>query len=226
MKKIVASIFAASLLLLGTQAFAQVIPGAGYLHVIEHSTGKDGKAVDPSHMDGFYLGASYNFRLGDYFGVAPGFYVDVLLQGRNTANGVIIGGVPLNVSSAYHYTEVDLNIPVNLTLNFEVGRNASIFAFAGPVFQLAVMARSTFSASASILGLHISDGSAYNHLDATNGDTNPFNIYLGGGAGVQVGDIQFLVGYDYSMLNRMNTKNFDGYDSRRGNLKVGINFAF
>ena len=115
MKKIVASIFAASLLLLGTQAFAQVIPGAGYLHVIEHSTGKDGKAVDPSHMNGFYLGASYNFRLGDYFGVAPGFYVDVLLQGRNTANGVIIGGVPLNVSSAYHYTEVDLNIPVNFS---------------------------------------------------------------------------------------------------------------
>ncbi len=223
MKKIVASIFAASMLLLGTQAFAQVIPGAGYLHVIEHSTGKDGKAVDPSHMNGFYLGASYNFRLGDYFGVAPGFYVDVLLQGRNTANGVIIGGVPLNVSSAYHYTEVDLNIPVNFSFKYDFSENGAFFVYAGPTFQYGVMARSTFSSNVSIPYIHVNDKGSYNHYDKDNGDTKPFNILLGGGVGVQVGDIQFLVGYDHTLLN---VDRVEGFNTGRHQIKAGINFEF
>ena len=222
MKKFFVSFFAAFLMLLGTEAFAQLVPGAGYLRSMDRVKATNGNSASSDAKNGFYLGASYNIPIAGVLGVAPGFYVDMLFQHKDS-NG---GSSYLSYTGSSRYTEVDLNIPVNLTLNFEVGRNASIFAFAGPVFQLAVMARSTFSASASILGLHISDGSAYNHLDATNGDTNPFNIYLGGGAGVQVGDIQFLVGYDYSMLNRMNTKNFADYDSRRGNLKVGINFAF
>lgn len=209
-------------MLLGTEAFAQIVPGAGYLRSMDTVKATNGNSTSSDAKNGFYLGASYNIPIAGVLGVAPGFYVDMLFQHKDS-NG---GSSYLSYTGASRYTEVDLNIPVNLTLNFEVGRNAAIFAFAGPVFQVAVMARSTFNASASILGVRISDGTAYNHLNSSNGDTNPFNIYLGGGAGVQVGDIQFLVGYDYSMLNRMNTKNFADYDSRRGNLKVGINFAF
>lgn len=222
MKKFFVSFFAASLMLLGTQAFAQIVPGAGYLRSMDNVKATNGNSTSADAKNGFYLGASYNIPIAGVLGVAPGFYVDMLFQHKDT-NG---GSSYLNYTGGSRYTEVDLNIPVNLTLKFGVGSNASIVAFAGPVFQYTVMARSTFNAAVSILGINISDGTAYNHLDAKNGDTNPFNIYLGGGAGVQVGDLQFIVGYDYSMLNRMNTKNFDGYDSRRGNLKVGINFAF
>lgn len=223
MKKIFASVLAASLMLLGTQAHAQLVTGAGYLRSTDTVKASNSNSSSSAEaLNGFYLGASYNIPVVGILGVAPGFYVDMLFQHKDS-NG---GASYLNYTGSSRYTEVDLNIPVNLTLKFNLGSNAAIFAFGGPVFQYAVMARSTFNNSANILGVHISDGGSYNHLDPNNGDTNPFNIYLGGGAGFQIGDLQVMVGYDYSMLNCMNTKNYSGYDGRRGNLKAGINFAF
>ena len=223
MKKLFTCVLAAPLMLLGTQAHAQLVAGAGYLRSTDKVKASNSNSSSSAEaLNGFYLGASYNIPIVGVLGFAPGFYLDMLFQHKDSNAGASY----LSYTGSSRYTEVDLNVPVNLTLNFKVGSNASIFAFAGPVFQVAVMARSTFNSAASILGVHISEGSSYNHLDSEKGDTNPFNIYLGGGAGVQVGDVQFMAGYDYSMLNCVNTKNFAGYDGRRGNLKVGINFAF
>lgn len=223
MKKLFATVLAATLLLLGTQGHAQLVTGAGYLRATDtvKSNSSSGN-VSTEAMNGFYLGASYNIPIVGILGVAPGFYVDMLFQHKDSNGGSSI----LNYSSASRYTEVDLNIPINLNIKFNVGGNAGIFFYGGPVFQYAVMARSTFNDAVSILGQNISGGSSYNHLDPEKGDTNPFNIYLGGGAGFQLGDLQIMAGYDYSMLNCLNTKNYSGFDGRRGNLKVGINFAF
>ena len=152
MKKLFTSILAASLMLLGTQAYAQLVVGAGYLHDIENNKSTEGKAVgDPVHLNGFYVGASYNIQFAKYFGVAPGFYVDMLFQSKNNANGGTFGGVLLSGSVSYNYTEVALNLPVNLTFKMPIGDNADIFAFAGPTFQYGVMARSTFHSAATIL---------------------------------------------------------------------------
>lgn len=225
MKKIVASIFAASLLLLGTQAYAQWIPGAGYLHVIENTKNtSDGKTVgDPFHTNGFYVGVSYNFKLGQYFGIAPGFYLDVLMHGQNNASGISIYGIPVSATSNYHYTEVALNVPVNFSFKYEFSDNGAFFVFAGPTFQYGVMARSTFSSNVSIPYIHVNDKGAYNHYDAKDGDTNPFNILLGGGVGVQMGDIQFLVGYDHTLLNCSKVQNIH---IGAHQIKAGINFEF
>lgn len=222
MKKLIASLFAASLMLLGTQAYAQLVVGAGYLHSTDRVKNTTSNSTSKEALNGFYLGASYNIPIVGVLGIAPGFYADFLFQHKDSN----AGSSYLSITGASRYTEVDLNIPVNLTVKFDIGSNASIFAFAGPVFQYAVMARTTVNGSVSFLGAHISESGSFNHLDPNKGDTNPFNIYLGGGAGVQVGDIQFMVGYDYSMINCVNTKNLSDYDGRRGNLKVGINFEF
>ena len=223
MKKVFATVLAAALLLMGTQANAQLVPGAGYLRATDTvKSTSNSSTTSTEAMNGFYVGASYNIPIVSVLGIAPGFYADMLFQHKDS-NG---GASWLNYNSASRYTEIDLNIPINLTLRFGLGRNAAIFAYGGPVFQYAVMAKSTFNDSVSILGQQVSSNGSYNHLDPEKGDTNPFNIYLGGGAGFQMGDVQIMVGYDYSMLNSLNTKNISGYDGRRGNLKVGINFGF
>ena len=85
------------------------------------------------------------------------------------------------------------------------------------------MARSTFSSNVSIPYIHVNDKGSYNHYDKDNGDTKPFNILLGGGVGVQVGDIQFLVGYDHTLLN---VDRVEGFNTGRHQIKVGINFEF
>ncbi|MBP3202933.1 MAG: hypothetical protein J6M31_04920 [Bacteroidales bacterium] len=222
MKKVFATVLPAVLLLLGTQANAQLIPGAGYLRstdTVKNTSSSDAPSTEA--MNGFYIGASYNIPIVGVLGIAPGFYADMLFQSKD-ADG---GSKFLNYSAASRYTEVDLNIPVNLTLKFNVGGNAAIFAYGGPVFQYAVMARTTTSGTIRLLGQNATRNDAFNHLDAENGTLNPFNIYMGGGAGFQLGDLQLVVGYDYGLLNSVNTKNYSGYEGHRGNLKVGLNIA-
>ena len=215
MKKIFATLFAASLMLLGTQSFAQIVPGAGYLLSIEKSSSEN-SSMDATKLNGFYVGASYNIPLVAGLGVAPGFYADMLFY-----NGA--ASLTQYVTLSEHYTELALNLPINLNYRLEVSDNASIYAFAGPVFQVGLMARSTYNGRIDVGPIHINEGDAYNHYDAENGDMNRFNIYLGGGLGFQVGDILLTVGYDHNLLNVDRT---DGWKTNRNQIKAGINFAF
>lgn len=220
MKKIM--MIAAALLLLGTQAHAQLVPGVGYLNATDRTKASNSNTTTANSLNGFYVGASYNIHLVSVLGFAPGFYADFLFQSKDS-NG---GASYLNYTGSSRYTEIDLNIPLNFTFKFDITSNLGVFAYAGPVFQYAVMARSTFNDVVSILGVQVNNNGSFNHLDSEKGDTNPFNLYLGGGAGIQVGDLQFMVGYDYGVLNSLNTKVVSGYEGHRSNLKVGVNFAF
>ena len=218
MKKIFATLLAASLLLIGTQAHAQLATGAGYLFASE-TTSTSNSSADAIPHHGFYLGGSYNVPIVAGLGVAPGFYVDMLLYSYNySAGSAFVGG-----TVSERYTEVALNVPVNLTYSFEFGRDLALRFFAGPVFQYGVMARSTYNEAVNIGPIHISDGQAYNHYDSQNGDTNPFNIYLGGGLGFQAGDLMLTVGYDHNLLDIDKSENTK---TNRHQIKAGINFLF
>ena len=217
MKKIIASIFAASMLLMGTEAFAQLVPGAGYLLSIEKSK-TEKLSMDPVKLNGFYVGASYNIPLVAGLGVAPGLYADMLFyNGAATFYQV--------VTATEHYTELALNLPINLNDRFEISDNASIWAFVGPVFQVGLVARSTYNTRLDYAFIHINEGEAYNHYNSDNGDMNRFNIYAGGGLGFQVGDLLFTVGYDHNLLN-IDKSSDEGWKTNRNQIKVGVNFAF
>ena len=223
MKKVFATLFAATMLLAGSQAYAQVVVGAGYLHAIENTKGNDGKAIgNADHMNGFYLGGGYNFHLGEYFGFTPGFYVDMLFQNKQVTDGVNLGGIIVSAAATYHYTEVALNIPLDFNFNIPIGDNADFFAYAGPTIQYGVMARSTLSAAYTVNGIGRSAGDAFNHY-GKDGDGKPFNVLLGGGIGIGVGDIQFNVGYDHTLLN---ISKVDGQTMGRHYIKAGISFCF
>ena len=233
MKKIVAIVFSAAALLLGTQAHAQLSFGAGWLNSTEITKYTSGDP-DKTNLNGLYLGGQYNLNVVEGFGVAPGVYFSTLFDRRN--NSEAIYGTFKNERETYR--EFAFNVPINLNYTFEFGRDFNLFVYAGPVFQMAFSSKGTSEASAGIgtfvqstgkYTLNYFNGKLYgpdNKEVATlneGGISNPFNIYLGGGVGLQAGDIQVIIGYDHSMLNFSKIK--DSYTSR-SQIKVGIGFSF
>lgn len=213
MKKVFATLLAASLMLIGIQANAQLVPGAGYLYASEKTGNSDAVA-----HHGFYLGASYNVPIVAGLGVAPGLYVDMLAYGKAASNG----GSLANYYVAGSYREFAVNVPINVNYKYSFG-NAAIMVFAGPTFQVGIASTTTVTGNVSILGINLSDGGKYNHYDSDKGDRNRFNMSVGGGIGFQAGDILFTVGYDRSLLNYAKS---DNYTTSRNYIKAGINFAF
>lgn len=197
--------FAAALLLVGTNASAQLSVGAGYLNASEKTQAKNAEKAD---LNGFYAGAHYNVPLVAGLGVAPGLYVDMLF-GKQEANYSVVSGKA-------SYTELALNVPVNLNYSFVLGRDTKVFVYAGPVFQYGLLSRT--KASASVGSKDVSE--TVNNYEKIR---KPFNIYLGGGAGIDVAGLQVILGYDHSLMNFAQSSDLS---IGRSQIKIGVGYAF
>ncbi len=232
MKKIFAIVLGAALMLAGTNAFAQLSVGAGWLNSTE--TVKSGNS-DPSktNLNGFYVGGQYNLPIVSGLGIAPGLYVSGIFAKVNNSDSAYGLSGSANVSSR----EFDLNVPVNVNYAFEIGRDFKVFVYAGPVFQLGIVSKASYEASLSAGGLGLStgkyttdnySGKTYNAKNEEVGQhdggyQNPFNIYVGGGAGIQSGAFQVIIGYDHSLLNFSKNSN---ETASRSQIKLGVGYAF
>lgn len=217
---------------MGTQAYAQLSVGAGWLNSTE--TVKSGNS-DPSktNLNGFYVGGQYNLPIVSGLGVAPGLYVSGIFAKANNSDSAYGISGSANASSR----EFDLNVPVNVNYAFEIGRDFKVFVYAGPVFQLGIVSKASYEASLSAGGLGLSTGkyTTDNYSGKTfnakneevgqhdGGYQNPFNIYLGGGAGIQSGAFQVIIGYDHSLLNFSKNSN---ETASRSQIKLGVGYAF
>lgn len=232
MKKIFAIVLGAALMLAGTNAFAQLSVGAGWLNSTE--TVKSGNS-DPSktNLNGFYVGGQYNLPIVSGLGVAPGLYVSGIFAKVNNSDSLYGVTGSTNADSR----EFDLNVPVNVNYAFEIGRDFKVFVYAGPVFQLGIVSKASYEASLSAGGLGLStgkyttdnySGKTYNAKNEEVGQhdggyQNPFNIYVGGGAGIQSGAFQVIIGYDHSLLNFSKNSN---ETASRSQIKLGVGYAF
>lgn len=222
MKKIVATLLFTSLMLLGSKAFAQIVPGGGYLFASEQSVSGDDKSeADAFH--GFYVGASYRIPLVGGLGIAPGLYADMLFYQKAAA----AGNSGLGINAQGKYRELAVNVPVNLTYSYAISDDIAVMAFAGPVFQYGIISKATVSGtvSGSVFGIKYSytDGTEIDAYDAEKGHRNRFNVFLGGGVGLQVGDILFTLGYDHTLLD---IDRYDNVKTHRNQIKAGINIGF
>ena len=210
MKKIAILIAA---FIMSAPAFAQLVPGAGYLNG-NFSTTKDGK-VTKSARNGFYAGASYQFNLSAMDGLSfvPGAYFAMV--SANASDSVNLG--PLSQSATYTFTEMDLMIPAYFKYLVGDAGGAKVYLFAGPTVQYGLSAKNVTKASGLINGEDTDDFYA--------GDTgyNRLNVYIGGGIGMGFKNLSLNVGYDYGMMNIF--RGVDGYTGNRSNLHVGVSFA-
>ena len=203
MKKIFAAA-AALLMLAGANAFAQISVGAGYLNSTLDSKYNGNKVSEGARgsMNGFYVGASYNLKFGE-FGIAPGIYYSSLF-GSDTV---------LNVTTAAN--EQAINVPLNLNYGYDLN-GVRLFAFAGPTFQFGISSKTKTKTNPAIETNYYSDNSNYGRV----------NLYLGGGLGAELMEqIQITVGFDYGVLN-LYKGNDDKAKQHRYNLKLGVAYLF
>lgn len=208
MKKVFSIVLAAALMLLGTQAFAQASVNAGYLNSTQ--THENGKAMN---ANGAFFGLSYNIGFGN-FGIAPGIYYS-LIANKNAAGTKILG---VDVSSSSKFAEHAVNVPVYLNWGADLARDSRFFVFAGPTVQYGLSSKTKIAGG---VGSWTTDTTFDNYKD---GNQNPFNVYLGGGLGMDVAGIQITAGFDYGMLNLYKGDNAE--KSHRYNIKIGIGYSF
>jgi hypothetical protein len=199
MKKVIFSLFAASLMLLGTNAFAQISVNAGYLNSTLASSNSSANA------NGAYAGFSFNLPIAGGLGIAPGVYYS-MITGKTLDLGTIATGTLM---------EHAVNVPVYVNYGFELSRDTKLFVFGGPTLQYGLASSTKLSS-----GLTDKSLTSDNYKDA---DYNRMNVYLGGGIGFGISALQITVGYDYGMMNQY--KNTDA-SYHRSNLKLGVGFAF
>ncbi len=213
MNKVFATVLGAALMLIGTQAFAQASIGVGYINAADKTVTTSGSSSNTSKADrnGFYVGFDYNLNIIAGLGVQTGLYANMLFSSSKDDLYIATGNS--------RFTEVDLNIPINLTYTFPLNRDFSIFVYGGPTFQYGVYKNYTYTTSATW-----TDKTATTSVDYyKDGGHKPFNIYLGGGAGFQAGNIQVKVGYDHTLMNMIDSTNSK---LGRGQIKIGVGFAF
>lgn len=218
MKKIYAILLTAVLLLVGTQAKAQLMLGGGYLNSNETTVHNSNSSV--ANLNGFYAGFGYNIPVVAGLGVAPGVYATMLFGASK--EGGSLG--PITSSGTVKYTEMAVNVPVNVNYAINLNRDTKIFLYAGPVFQYGISSKTETSGSTDVGGLFtINSNGTTNNYEGDNPNRKPFNIYVGGGAGLQAGAMQIILGYDHSVTNISAKENTQ---ISRSQIKVGFGFAF
>ena len=213
MKKVFSILLAASLMLLGTQAFAQMSVNAGYLNSTQSFGDSNTKSIN---SNGAYAGVSFNIPLSGGFAVAPGVYYSMITNKTEASGRIPFLDIP--ISGASTFMEHAINVPLYFNYGMDLARDTNVFIYAGPTAQYGL-------ASTTKLAGGVGESSAdrtYNNYD--NENYNRFNVYLGGGIGFQVSAIQITVGYDYGMMNLY--KGDNATKTHRSNLKLGLGFVF
>ena len=207
MKKI--SILLAAFVL-ASPAFAQVVPGAGYLN----STFTSGNESNP--MSGFYVGASIVMDITGAKGLAfvPGIYGSFV---SSSSSSNVFGGL---ISGSKTSSSIDLNIPAYFMYTMGLSGGARFFAYAGPSAQLGLTAPTHSESTIPILGTGKSDGDLY----SGNSGLNRFNVLVGGGIGFGISKLSVNVGYDYGLMNAY--RGSGDTVINRANLHIGLGYSF
>ena len=142
MKKIFTTLLAASLMLVATNAFAQLSAGLGYINSPEKSvyTPDNGDPVTTTRpLNGFYVGADYNIPVPAVSGlsVEPGLYASMLF-GKQDVEEVKLLTVVLYPGGTYKYSDIALNVPIKAKYAIDLSGDTKVFVYAGPTFSYAL----------------------------------------------------------------------------------------
>ena len=213
MKKVLCSLCAAALMLAGTNAFAQVSLGAGYVNSTTTVTSGSSKTTSPAN--GFYAGLEFNAPVaGEILGLSAGVNYEYLQSKSYTLGSVLAGD----------YKEQFLNVPIHVNAGYNLAEGIRLFAFAGPTFSYALSGKVEPTVSLGSFKI----GTEYDVYKDSN--WNRFDVMVGGGVGLDLmGKFRVTVGYDAGMFNKL-PKDSDGNDPSstitRNKLHAGVAFLF
>lgn len=205
MKKL---IILAAALLMGWQAQAQIILGAGFIHASERVkySELENNFTHQGSMNGIYAGASYYYSLDelvDGLAFQPGANLSMLLGHHWDFTTVKV-------------RELAFNVPLLVGYTFPISETVKLFGQTGPSLQVALAYKAKDQ-----------QGTTWSLLNKNNtfGESrNRFNLYWGLSAGAEVNEnIRFELGWDLGLLNMSADKSLS---IRRGYLHLGVGYLF
>jgi hypothetical protein len=194
MKKLFATLFAASLMLaVGTQAFAQISVTGGLASnsLGLHQTGTDSETMTSV---GVFAGASYDYDLTDFgLSVEPGLFFTTTI--KFSEDGMNLLGV--NPYAASRYTESTLNIPVMAKYTHYLGE---ISGSNGPYLKLGPIMQFGLSSKTKTDDTNVPE--TYRTIDHyKNGDFKRFDLHFGVEAGAEMASLILYIGLSHGLLN-------------------------
>ncbi len=173
----------AALVLLGTQARAQLSADAGYVHGFEHWKGYVAEA--DTNLDGVYFGGRYNLDLEN---ILDGLS---FLPGANLS--LMFGNSPISGMSA---RELAFNLPLTAAYSYEFTDEFKLLGLAGPEVQFGLMHGIS----------HKSAGTSYDMYNNNNGSglgyRNRVNLAFQLGIGVEAAErVRVTIGLSLGLLN-------------------------
>ncbi len=201
MKKIIATIAAAAIAMMGVSAFAQISVGAGYLNSPEKL--KVNSNTSTVNLNGFYVGGAYNIEIYNGIGMAPGLYFSYL--GKKDSNEFLKGDL----------NETYLTVPVMFNYGLELAPAAKLSFYAGPSFALGLSSKEKIEAAGISKTIDVYD---------TDDNYQRFDVLLGVGAALDIQDtFRISVGYDWGAIDR----NGDSAGTlHRNQLHAGVAYLF
>ena len=168
MKRIITTLLAASMMLMGTTAFAQMTIGAGYLNSTMKTT--VGNNVSSMPSNGFYVGGDYTISEGVGFGISVGAYYSYITS-TSSASTSIFG---INIGASSKVEEMYLDMPVHFNYSIGLSPSTRAFVYAGPTFSYGISSTTELSASVGSVG-----GNTGKNDNYADGDYKRFDILVG-----------------------------------------------
>ena len=204
MKKFFTTVLAASLMLIATNASAQLYLGAGYLNsdLVQGNT--------TTNMNGGYVGGNFGINLMSQgsidLALVPGAYVTYL---GSKDEQTVLGSTTVTTMN-----ELFVDVPVSLKFNYNLTRDYGLFAYAGPVVRFGLSSTSK-----------VDNEDINTHLSSKNFEDTDYarvQMLLGLGVGFELNkQFQFTIGYDLG-LNNLYTGDDDDTKWSRNQLRLGV----
>lgn len=228
-------LFAALFIAAGNNAFAQFGVNVGYMNSTTWGKANGSKSSEDMTTNGFAVGIDHNIKLiGNLLSIQPGIYYQHLLKSEDIAE--FPGYAARNT-----FTENYIGIPVHVKVGFNIlpKEMLRIYVFAGPTFEIGLMANDKISISGNDRSGEVSynyyNGKLKSTSDVLNslienyypsdsqGQYKRFDVMLGGGVGIQA--VHFLdirAGYDYGVVNRLKGTYAENMTANRGQFYVSV----
>jgi len=206
MKKFFTTVLVGAMMLLGSQAFAQVAVGGGYKML----TNKSGD--NTATLNGAYVGADFSLPIAGGLALTPGAYFSYV-TGSESASA--FGGL---VSGKGTVDEMYLTVPVRLSYSADLSSAIKGFVFAGPAFDYGLSSKTKLEGNVA--------GAVSAEKTTDNYDNDSYkraDVKVGGGVGLDIlGVTRVTVGYDCGLLNR----GTDNVELKSNQLYVGVSLLF
>lgn len=214
MKKFFTTVFAAALMLVSVNGFAQWTVGGGFANTSFGGGDKDvlESGWEKTSMPGFYFGVSYEIPFTSLEGLAfePGAYFEhygrsFRALSANADDPSSLTSALINAASEKSYHLNYIAIPVTVKYTYELASDLSIGAYTGPKFDF---------------------GFAGNSFDKSRLGVKNFDAQWSLGYVINYSDaIQFRMGYNWG-LNKDAKGVYDDLKVRRNQFQVGVGFMF